>query len=51
MNRHYGNNILNLYKKMLDHEVTPMIVQVIEVDIPDHALIDNDIHPDNNIFE
>lgn len=51
MNRHYGRNILNIYKKMLDHEVTPMIVQVIEVDIPDHLMADDEMLHDNNFFE
>lgn len=51
MNRHYGRNILNIYNKMIDHEVIPLIVQVIEVDIPDHVLTDDNSHPDNNIFE
>lgn len=51
MNKHYGRNILNIYNKMIDHEVIPLIVQVIEVDIPDHVLTDDNIHPDNNIFE
>ncbi len=51
MNRHYGRNILNIYKKMLDHEVTPMIVQVIEVDIPDHLMTDDELLHDNNFFE
>lgn len=52
MNKHYGQNILNIYKKMLGHKVTPITVQVIEVDIPDQALIDDDEHPSqNNFFE
>lgn len=52
MNKHYGRNILNIYKKMLDHDVIPVVVQVIEVDIPDHALFDDDEHTlQNNFFE
>lgn len=52
MNKHYGRNILNIYKKMLEHKVTPVTVHVIEVNIPDHAMLDDDeIDLDNNIFE
>lgn len=51
INKHYGHNILKIYSKMLDYEVSPMIVQVIEVKIPDHALHDDTPHTDNDFFE
>lgn len=51
MNKHYGHKILDLYKKMLDHKVTPLTIQLIEVNIPDEVMNDDHIHPDNNIFE
>ena len=51
MNKHYGRNILKLYKSMLDHEVTPMIVEVIEVNVPDDMSNYNDPLYDNTFFE
>lgn len=52
MNRHYGHNILTIYKNMLSHKVTEMSVQVIEVEIPDHMTYENeDVVIDNSFFE
>ncbi len=52
MNRHYGRNILTIYKNMLSHKVTELSVHVIEVEIPDHITYENeDVVIDNSFFE
>lgn len=49
MNRHYGKKILDLFKKMMSHDISPLTAETVEQ--PAHTLPDEETMIDKSFFE